>query len=176
MVCSVKRIPVQRAGRALITRGVRKLLLCTILTAHPQTLSLSTTGGDLALCMIKIRLQRDELWIVAYAARIVFERASHPSTTMLQPQAYHKSYKDRENDILAPSITTLGFSKREMAEAIAREIFTRCELPRPWTKEENTVKFRDGQTKGTATEDTARQCNLQRCNNPHDSDKRRPRK
>jgi hypothetical protein len=38
-----------------------------------------------------------------------------------------------------------------MAEAIAREIFTRCEIPRPWIKEENTAKFRDGQTKGTPT-------------------------
>jgi len=111
MVCSVKRIPVQRAGRALIQEVSES---CFYAQSSPHILkpSLSITGGDLALCMIKIRLQREELQIVAYAARIVFAWASHPSTTMLQPQAYRKCYKDSENDILDPPVTTLSFERK----------------------------------------------------------------
>ncbi len=102
---------------------------------------------------------------------------THPSTTMLQLQAYHKSYKDRENDVLAPPVTTLSFERKRVSKGNSkRSIFTRCELPRPWTKEENNVKFRDGQTKATPTEGNTRQCNLQRYNYPHDSCKTPPRK
>jgi hypothetical protein len=166
MVCSVKRIPDQRAGRALI-QEVSESCFYAQSSQHVLKPSLSPLQEVILLYV----------WLES-----VCKGTNYKSSHMEQESSSHghpirrklcynrkpnnKATKTMKLTSLPRQLQPWALSEREMAEAIPREIFTRYGLPRPWTKEEITVKFCDGQTKGTPTVGNARQRSLRRWHNP----------
>lgn len=176
MVSSVKRIPVQRAGRALI-QEVSESCFYAQSSQHILKPSLSPLQEVILLYVWLESVCKE----TNYKSSHMQQESSSNGHPIRQQLCYNrkpitKATKTVKMTSLPRQLQPWALSEREMAEAIARETFTRCELRRPWTKEENTVKSCDGQTKGTPTESNARQCNLQWCNYPHDSYETRPRK